>query len=339
MKNEFSDTDYWKAIVLYGLNNATYKIALGKALIELASKNDQSVIDWVELSTTFFDQYHQRLSGGKNPFPQQANPARLTVMERIVNEFNQGIIDREEAIIRVGRNGFNDVIPRFQTIGKDKDLLGERFYEFDFGKNLHLKDGLFSIASEGKITLLEELEARWSLLEGAFSIYQENWQLSNDVRAIYLQSGYQRTDLTSNIPFLQGYQGNTCFYCGEAIEKHDIQVDHVLPRQVLLHDEVWNLVLSHSHCNVSKSDKLVGKHYLEKLVFRNENIMGSNHPWKKKIEKALGSTPKSRSWAINYHYDNVKKVVGPYYWGGIEGYSAEKDLFYRRLITRLNNGK
>lgn len=74
-----------------------------------------------------------------------------------------------------------------------------------------------------------------------------------------------------------------------------------------------------------------------KLIQRNENIMGSNHPWKKKIQDVLGSTAKKRAQTIIYHYDNVKKALGAYYWGGIEGYNPESDPFYRRLITKINN--
>ena len=36
MNTKFENVDYWKAIILYGLNQATYKIALGKTLLELA---------------------------------------------------------------------------------------------------------------------------------------------------------------------------------------------------------------------------------------------------------------------------------------------------------------
>lgn len=132
-------------------------------------------------------------------------------------------------------------------------------------------------------TLQDEIAARWGLLEGAFSISQENFALANDAREIYLISGTaERQNLTPNIPFLSGYQGNSCFYCGEVLID-DIHVDHVLPRQVVNHDEIWNLVLSHGSCNLLKADKLVGEHFIEKLIARNENIMGSNHPWRNKI--------------------------------------------------------
>ena len=69
--NDFDDIDYWKGIVLYGLNQATYKIALGKTLIELTSLGKES-IEWHELSKTYLDNYIARLK--ENPYPQQNNP-------------------------------------------------------------------------------------------------------------------------------------------------------------------------------------------------------------------------------------------------------------------------
>ena len=54
MNNQFDDNDYWKGVILYGLNQATYKIALGKSLIELTETNKE-VIDWHDLSKSFLD--------------------------------------------------------------------------------------------------------------------------------------------------------------------------------------------------------------------------------------------------------------------------------------------
>jgi hypothetical protein len=50
--DNYSNRDYWKAIILYGLNNATYKIALGKTLLELAERNTTHVA-WNVLSEEF----------------------------------------------------------------------------------------------------------------------------------------------------------------------------------------------------------------------------------------------------------------------------------------------
>jgi 5-methylcytosine-specific restriction endonuclease McrA len=148
------------------------------------------------------------------------------------------------------------------------------------------------------------------LLEGAFLIATGEQRLANEVRTIYLNGAYKRTTLAGNIPFLQGYQGNTCLYCGLELRAEYIDVDHVLPRQVLQHDEIWNLVLAHQACNIRKLDRLVGAHFMQKLVGRNENIMGSNHPWKKRIADMLGSSLGARAKKLNWHYDNVKVVLG-----------------------------
>lgn len=334
--NDFSTKDYWKALILYGLNQATYKIALGKTLLSLANSG-QTTVAWESLSREFLVQYQKRLSK-ESPMPQQAIPSRQTVMERIVARLRSGRLSLEEAIQEVGDKAFGDVINRFDNLGSDESFKG-KFYQVDFGKKLILTDELHEIAVSDLVELEEELEARWSLLEGAFSIQQGNYILSNDLRLTYLVNGYARRDITNNIPFLQGYQGNICFYCCEPVQAGDIHVDHVLPRQVLQHDEIWNLVLSHSFCNEHKSDKLVGDHYMRKLIARNENIVGSNHPWKKKIMETLGRTPDARRSTLQKHYDNVRCILGPHYWGGLPSYNPASDPFYKKMITVLNNGR
>ena len=178
---EFSPYDYWKGIVLYGLNAATYKMALVKCLLEFA-QTGQNQVQWEELATSFYDEYRLRISN--NSAPQQATPGRLTVLERIVNEEAQGRINRTQAIEQVGSRGFNDVIPRFQTIGKDANIARGVFYEFDFGRTLNLKDNLLKLGESSFKELNNEVEARWCLLEGSFSIThsQNEYKLANDIR-------------------------------------------------------------------------------------------------------------------------------------------------------------
>lgn len=333
--DDFTYEDYWKGIILYGLNAATYKMALAKCLLDF-SKEQKTVVTWDELTSHYLNTYIERLDITNRP--QQANAARLTKMERVVRSLNTGNISMNEAHDYVAEEAFIDVIPRFQTIGTNKMIVADQFYEIDFGKKLTLTDSMLNLGESDTSELFSEIDARWNLLEGAFQISQsqEQLQLANDIRDIYLSNATTRSPLTSCIPFLQGYQGNTCFYCGEKMTGQ-IHVDHVLPRQVILHDHIWNLVLSHSDCNLSKSDHVVGAHFIQKLHLRNENIMGSNHPWKSKIAQQLGNTALRRQSTLYKHYDNVKDVLGKYYWGGSEGYNPETDPFYRRLITIINN--
>jgi hypothetical protein len=51
-----------------------------------------------------------------------------------------------------------------------------------------------------------------------------------------------------------------CFYCGRDLgdlpNDVKIHVDHFIPRSYIAEDELWNLVLSCSECNLNKSDSL-----------------------------------------------------------------------------------
>jgi hypothetical protein len=333
---EFNPEDHWKAIILFGRNTATYKIALAKSLLAFCHQG-MTTVSWEYLSKQFFHEYLNRLNL-ESPMPQLYQPGRLAVMVRIIAEYKSGKLDEQGAIDRVGNEAFGDVIKRFHNVGSHGNLSESMFYRFDMGKNLIITDDLHSLIENSATELESELEARWSLLEGAFSLHHDNYQLCNDLREIYLKSedATERKSLTGNVGFLQGYQGNTCFYCGLDLNGINAHVDHVLPRQVVQHDLIWNLVLAHAHCNEQKSDRLVGDHYIEKLIARNENIMGSNHPWKKEIEHALGSNAGRRRSSIKEHYQRVGQILGWNHWGGSPTYSPDKDAFYKKLVTLLN---
>ena len=101
---DFNDEDYWRSIILYGLNQATYKIALGKTLVSLSEKNLNHV-PWDILSLEFLKQYQKRLNV-EEPMPQQANPSRRTFMERAVRKLDLGSTDIDETIFNVGKEGF-----------------------------------------------------------------------------------------------------------------------------------------------------------------------------------------------------------------------------------------
>lgn len=85
------------------------------------------------LSKVYFDNYLNRLDNISRP--QQSNPARKTVMERIVKLYQLNKINYDEAISKVGTEAFNDVIPRFQTIGTDKIIAGKNFIILFMVKN------------------------------------------------------------------------------------------------------------------------------------------------------------------------------------------------------------
>ena len=154
---DFDKLDYWKAIVLYGLNASTYKMGFGISLINAARENKNEIF-WDDLSRSFLKNYETRLQ--TNPMPQLSNSSRLTEMEKITRTLQKGKIDRSQAIEQVGRNAFEDVVHRFQTIGMDKRMAKDMFYETHFGNKLILKDSLLSFSEQQLNELEEEILAR-----------------------------------------------------------------------------------------------------------------------------------------------------------------------------------
>src|SRR5690554_3169497 len=96
---------------------------------------------------------------------------------------------------------------------------------------------------------------------------------------------------------------------------HDIHVDHVIPRQLIYHDEIWNPALAHGYRNKQKSDALPSRKYIEKLIVRNEHFIASNHPIRRKLIATMGSTQKARKQFVERIYSHAQMVI-PYTWEG-----------------------
>jgi len=326
--DNFTEKDYWRALILYGLNTATYKMAFAKSLDHFVNIGKTDV-PMIELAEVFFKLYLNRLENG---MPQLDLPGRTTVMEQVVNRYKLGAIKEDEAIEYVKKNAFRDVLRAFQRLNGEQIPL--EFYSYDKDK-LYLTDNVHKLLlSKDKEELIEEVDSRWGLIEAAFKIKREDIALENDIRSIYLSNGYERTNITNTIPVLNGYQKGICFYCGESMQGHTIHVDHVIPRQLIYHDEIWNLVLAHEFCNQQKSDALPDRKYIDKLIMRNEHFIASNHPIKEKLIKAMGRTPKERKQFVEKVYSNARIVI-PYTWEGIRGYNPETDEFYKSIVRSL----
>lgn len=326
----FGEKDYWRAVVLYGLNTATYKMAFAKSLDHLVSLGRTDVA-MRELAEVFFNLYSARLENG---MPQLDHPGRTTVMENAVARYKLGSISLDAAINYVEKNAFNDVLRAFPKLNRVQ--IPVDFYHYD-GVKLHLTDSVHTLLTgPDREELMAEVDSRWGLIEAAFQLKRNvDSSLESDIRALYLLSGYERTDITDTVPVLNGYQKGACFYCGESMLGHDIHVDHVIPRQLIYHDEIWNLVLAHDFCNQQKSDALPSKKYIEKLILRNEHFIASNHPIRGKLIAAMGATQRERKQFVEQVYSHAKMVL-PYTWEGIRGYNPDTDEFYKSIIRGLS---
>ena len=106
MKREFTAKDYWRFIILYGLNQATYKMALAKCLNELSQSGRQKVsLD--ELSKLFFSLYQDRLV---DAMPQLNSANQNTVVERVNTLYNEGKLSLDKSVSMVKKQALPVVL-------------------------------------------------------------------------------------------------------------------------------------------------------------------------------------------------------------------------------------
>ena len=327
MAKRLDSTSYFRAIVLYGLQSATYKPALAAVLQQLVAA-DRDRVTMLELAELYLDLYAARLQNGR---PQQSIPGRSTVMEQMVVLLHQGEKSRDAIIVRTARQAFNDVIDRFHVVGHAD--VPTRFYNV-IADGLVLTDHALEVfTSPAAASIREEVQSRWDLVESAFVLKREGGQLFNDTRQFYLEQSQVRSSLTNLHPVLHGYQRGRCFYCYEELGVTN-HVDHVIPRVAIQHDLVWNLVLAHGFCNMQKLDHLPTPRQMTRLADRNEDLIATNHPLKRYLVHQLGSSERQRHLFQLEQYQAARAVVR-HVWSDVSGLEPDEDQFYRAVVKTL----
>ena len=332
---EPTSKDFWRAIILYGRNMSTYKMGLGHLLINYADKNSQK-IPLHELSEDFLNLYQNRVKTGK---PQGRRniingvEKGLTYVEQESQKILQDGKNKEKAVNDVLKNSLeNMVLKKFHTLFKRQ--IPEPFY-LTTDSHLILQDNLLNLFTDKQNSVMNsELSSRWDLLEFGFGNAQSDESLEIDENLEFVIQKRQRTQISRLRPVLNGYQNNTCFYCGTELFD-PIHVDHVIPHTAVQHDEIWNLVLSHEQCNLWKSDFLPQKHFVQRLINRNESVLKSDLPLKEELKKVLGITPEERNERVWGQY-SIAKNKGLKIWEGDEKFDPAQDNFYKQMIHISN---
>jgi 5-methylcytosine-specific restriction endonuclease McrA len=300
--------NYWRGIILRGANVATYKFALGKALLDLKVEN-KTIVNLDDLAKPFSKYICEHSASGKS----QCTNQRSSFLDAI-NAFNRGLISYDQLINETKRNGFRYVLDAFHVL-PGKGSVAERFYEIDgagMKRKLILTDNLFHLFESDQFdNLKNETESRWLLVEDAwtFGTGSINQPVLYDIDTSRLYAE-ERTTYRRNLAFarssLIGYQKGKCFYCAKSIYSGDeisCDVDHFLPFALRYKEDmlkfdlngVWNLVLACSDCNSDKSDSVPEKKYLERLKTRNNYLISSHHPLSNTLLNQTSSDEKERN--------------------------------------------
>lgn len=317
LHNDDTLESQFRSIFLFGRNEATYKFALAKTILELSAEQ-KHFISLEELSPIFTKHMLEHSNSGK--IQTKSKSSRYIQALKL---YEQQQITFGQLMHITEHNAFATVIDAFHRIPKNE--LKMRFFEKDVVGNkigIQLTDELFQLNSSVQFqNLSEEVEGRWNLVESAWSEKDKNYEVRYDkdldelfvfrktTTQSYLHS-HLRSSLTAVRKPLNGYQKGKCFYCFKPIliksgEKDTCDVDHFIPFSLQFQTEkslelngVWNLVLSCQECNrgetVGKFTRIPQEQFLERLMKRNEYFIESNHPLKEMIILLTGNTKERR---------------------------------------------
>jgi hypothetical protein len=289
--------NYWRALILFGRNVASYKFALGKALLELrAAPGDLVKLD--DLALPFARNICEHLHNA----PKQATSQSSRFLESC-RKRNSGEISEDELRSITVALGFNNVIDAFHRLGPAE--IPKKFFIDERGtsKGIRLTDELRIL---GEVIhpndLMRETEARWRLVETAWRLGVSSSLIAFDQESedFYVQWRDGRIVVTSTRSALNGYQKGHSFYCFDPISTDGgndrADVDHFFPWSLQAHlmgniNGIWNLVLACRACNRGEDGKfnlVPSRSLIERLHRRNEFLIASHHPLREALIKQTG---------------------------------------------------
>ena len=314
--------DYWRSLILFGRNAACYKLALGKALLEIAPQ-EKTIITLDELAEPYsrYITEHLRLCDTQSQSANQPYP-----FLEACRQFRDNQITNEQLIEITAKEGFKVVLNKFHNLSFGE--LPISFYEKTKGGIILTDDLLRLVQSLQFQNLIQEGEARWRLLERAWQM-QVSRQLiqvnyDNDSNLFFTSDrNNRRVDLSSSHDSLNGYQKGKCFYCFDRISldstsENFTDVDHFLPHVLgqqmkqLNFDGVWNILLSCKTCNRGEGGKfhrLPHLKYLVRLHTRNEFLINSHHPLKETLIQQTGKSEEKRINFLQTHYQMAQSIL------------------------------
>jgi len=310
--------NYWRSIILFGRNVASYKFALAKALYDLKdSSND--VIKLEELAKPYVKHLLEHLKHS----PKQITTKSSTFLQTC-KKYNNNEITYDEHISIAVKLGFANVIDAFHNVHSKE--IDKRFFidERRASGGIRITDDFYRLSDEYNFNDLNlETEARWRLVETGWSLCISHQlidvQFDNDSKAFFTTDKERRVDITSSRDSLNGYQKGKCFYCFDNIsidpaDDNFTDVDHFFPwmikDKVKNVNGVWNLVLACKSCNRGengKFERLPTLDLLSRLHKRNEYLINSYLPLKETLIKQTGKNEKQRRNYLQSQY-NIAKV-------------------------------
>lgn len=315
--------NYWRSIILFGRNVASYKFALAKSLYDLKNAGD-SFIPLEKLALPFAKHICEHLL-----ICNKQGTSKNSAFLNACRDFNADKITHSQLVEQTVQLGFSNVIDAFHNVHQSN--VPTRFYIDERAKRggIVLTDAFFKLGESFQYnSLADETESRWRLVETAWELNLPKHLIQiaykEDTREFIGDNKLKRVSVTPARPSLNGYQKGRCFYCFREISiiqglDESADVDHFFPHVLRQCDPekpvngVANLVLSCTDCNRGvggKFDQLPAVELLERLSDRNEYLITSHHPLRETLIVQTGNTTTKRRAYLQEAYNCSTSYYG-----------------------------
>jgi len=314
--------NYWRSIILFGRNVASYKFALAKSLLEFRQRGND-LVTLEELSEPFSRHICAHLQ--ENP-KQSTSPGSKFLSACAA--FNEKTVSHEQLLETTRRIGFTNVIDAFHVVNQGE--IPRRFFwdERVASGGIRITENLFTLFEDRQSLSLDlEVEARWRLVEAAWELGLSRGLIGvgYDPETAQFTSlrGMARINVTSAREALNGYQKGKCFHCfgNISVMTSDAEladVDHFFPHTVKTAlplfpvNGIWNLVLSCQSCNRGQDGKFAkvpSLALLSRLHRRNEFLVASHHPLRETLLTQTGASEARRKIFLQARHHEAQAVL------------------------------
>nr|WP_318383182.1 HNH endonuclease domain-containing protein [uncultured Enterobacter sp.] len=308
--------NFWRGVILFGNNFATYKFALAHALYDVERRN--ALVSLEDLAVPFSHHVCAHLKQAPRQILNDKKPGKFLTA---CLQFTNGDITQDELLAVTVRHGFSVVLDAFHNV--NGGAIDAQFFinERRDNKSIRLTDEFYRLAEHPQFhNLQHETDARWRLVETAWALDLPPQLLDvhydPDGETLFTLRQNARITLTSCRNSLNGYQKGHCFYCHAPISLvagHPLlaDVDHFIPlaAQVAMPgvnlNGVWNLVLACQACNRGvngKSARVPTLDLLKRLHARNEYFINSKLPLHEAILNQTGHHEQKRRAFLNANW-------------------------------------
>lgn len=130
---------YWRSIILFGRNSASYKFALGKSLLEAAGQ-EKTFVSVEELA----EPYARNLVDHLQKSDRQGTSASSQFLE-FCRKFSRGEIEKDQLLAQTVRLGFVNVVDAFHNVNHAQ--IPVRFFVDERGRRggITLTDDLLAL--------------------------------------------------------------------------------------------------------------------------------------------------------------------------------------------------